>query len=56
MIDENGDCIDNTTNVVYKVFQNVWTSKNNMRAFEIILYLTFSDMYRFYRSYSALFY
>lgn len=26
MIDENGDCIDNTTNVVYKVFQNVWTS------------------------------
>ena len=35
--DENGDCIDNTTNVVYKeVFQNVLTYKNNMRVFFIV--------------------
>jgi len=38
--DENGDCIDNTTNAVYKeVFQNVWTYKNNMRVFFLLYFV-----------------
>jgi hypothetical protein len=44
--DENGDCIDNTPNVIYKeVFQNVWTFTCDIKIIELILQFTLSNIF-----------